>query len=330
MRVTHRMLAQSVSRNVRDNLTALERKAVQLSSGRCFHRPSHDPAGVYKVMRLTGTGLYRNEQYQRNIGEGITWLTITEDALIEAVDIVQRLKELAVYAATGTLTPADRELIAPEVEELFDHLVSIGNTELGGLYIFGGHQTQTPPYEKVEIKSEAIYEKPENIYEYIGIKYAGDKGAREIEITPSQKLTINLTGIEFFGGERVEGEEEEKIVGAGTDLFLTVRKFINILRGTNGEAVGGEEAGAIIGELEKRMDHLLQQGAQVGARVKRLQSTEQRLKGEHIHLRELRSKIEDLDLAAAITELTMQENAYHAALATGARMIYPSLIDFLR
>ena len=321
MRVTHRMLAQSVSRNVRDNLTALERKAVQLSSGRCFHRPSHDPAGVYKVMRLTGTGLYRNEQYQRNIGEGITWLTITEDALIEAVDIVQRLKELAVYAATGTLTPADRELIAPEVEELFDHLVSIGNTELGGLYIFGGHQTQTPPYEKVEIKPDAI-----------GVKYAGDKGAREIEITPSQKLTINLTGIEFFGGEGVEvGEEgEEKIVGAGTDLFLTVRKFINILRGTNGEAVGGEEAGAIIGELEKRMDHLLQQGAQVGARVKRLQSTEQRLKGEHIHLRELRSKIEDLDLAAAITELTMQENAYHAALATGARMIYPSLIDFLR
>ena len=321
MRVTHRMLAQSVSRNVRDNLTALERKAVQLSSGRCFHRPSHDPAGVYKVMRLTGTGLYRNEQYQRNIGEGITWLTITEDALIEAVDIVQRLKELAVYAATGTLTPADRELIAPEVEELFDHLVSIGNTELGGLYIFGGHQTQTPPYEKVEIKPDAI-----------GVKYAGDKGAREIEITPSHKLTINLTGIEFFGGEGVEvGEEgEEKIVGAGTDLFLTVRKFINILRGTNGEAVGGEEAGAIIGELEKRMDHLLQQGAQVGARVKRLQSTEQRLKGEHIHLRELRSKIEDLDLAAAITELTMQENAYHAALATGARMIYPSLIDFLR
>lgn len=315
MRVTHRMLAQSVSRNVRDNLTALERKAVQLSSGRCFHRPSHDPAGVYKVMRLTGTGLYRNEQYQRNIGEGITWLTITEDALVEAVDIVQRLKELAVYAATGTLTPADRDLIAPEVEELFGHLVSIGNTELGGLYIFGGYQTQTPPYKTVEIDSG---EDPEEADAYTGVEYVGDEGSREIEITPSQKLTINLTGIEFFGGKE------------GTELFQTVRSFINILRSENGETADGKDAGAIIGELDKCMDHLLQQSAQVGARVKRLESTEQRLKGEHIHLRELRSKIEDLDLAAAITELTMQENAYHAALATGARMIYPSLIDFLR
>ena len=147
MRVTHRMLTQSVSRNVRDNLVALERKAVQLSSGRCFHRPSHDPAGVYKTMRLTGTGLYSNEQYQRNIGEGITWLTITEDALAESVEIMQRLKELIIYSVTGTLTPEDRGMIAPEVEELFSSLVDIGNTDIGGLYIFGGYQTQEPPYK---------------------------------------------------------------------------------------------------------------------------------------------------------------------------------------
>jgi flagellar hook-associated protein 3 FlgL len=303
LRITHRMLAQSISRNVRDNLYALEKKAVQLSSGRCFNRPSQDPAGTYKVMRITGTGLFRNEQYQRNIGEGITWLTVTEDALADAINIMQRLKELTVYAANGTLTPEDRSMILPEVEELFNHLVSIGNTEVGGLYIFGGYKTQEePPYEIISNPGEAL-----------AVKYQGDEGQRIIEITPSQTLPINLTGREAFG----EGE---------TDLFQTVSKLAEALEKNNTGELGGE----ILQKVDARLDYLLQQRAEIGARMERLWSTEQRLQGEHIHLRELRSKIEDLDLAEAITEFTMQENAYKAALATGARMIYPSLIDFLR
>ncbi|MGI6307413.1 MAG: flagellar hook-associated protein FlgL [Dethiobacteria bacterium] len=310
MRITHRMLAQSVTRNVRDNLLALEKKAVQLSSGRCFNRPSQDPAGTYKVMRITGTGLYRNEQYQRNIGEGITWLTVTEDALADAISIMQRLKELAVYAANGTLTPEDRSMISPEAEELFNHLVSIGNTEVGGLYIFGGYQTQKPPYEK-------IINDPDDPNDP-GVQYLGDAGQREIEITPSQTLSINFTGIEVFG----EPETEP----SGTELFQTVRKLESALSSNDVEALGGE----ILQEVDARLDYLLQQRARIGARMERLESTEQRLQNEHIYLRELQSKIEDLDLAEAITEFTMQENAYKAALATGARMIYPSLIDFLR
>ena len=59
-------------------------------------------------------------------------------------------------------------------------------------------------------------------------------------------------------------------------------------------------------------------------------TTEGSIESEQIYLRELRSKVEDIDIAEAITEFMMQENAYQAALATGARIVYPSLIDFLR
>ena len=214
---------------------------------------------------------------------------------------MQRLKELTVYAANGTLTPEDRSMIRPEVEELFHHLVSIGNTEVGGLYIFGGHQTQKPPYE-IDPNN------PDDLDD----AYKGDGGQREIEITPSQTLPINLTGREAFGD-------------SGTELFQTVCKLANALSDDNVEALG-----KIFFRGDARLDYLLQQRAEIGARMERLWSTEQRLQSEHIHLRELRSKIEDLDLAEAITEFTMQKNAYMAALATGAQMIYPSLVDFLR
>lgn len=146
MRVTHRMLAHAVNRNLKNNMYALNRRSNQLATGKIFDRPSQDPIGAYKVMRIAGTGLARNEQYQRNIGEGISWLSATENALASSIDALQRLREISVYTANEVFSPADRLAVAPEVKELLNYLISIGNTELAGLYIFGGHQTDQKPY----------------------------------------------------------------------------------------------------------------------------------------------------------------------------------------
>jgi flagellar hook-associated protein 3 FlgL len=259
-------------------------------------------------MRISGTSLLRNEQFRRNIGEGITWLTVTEDAIADGIDAVQRLRELAIYSSNGTMSPEDRETIAPEVKELLQHLVSLGNTEMGGLYIFGGHQTQDPPYELITDEVTG------NI---TGILYHGDGGQRMVEITPGQMLAINITGEGVFGGS----DDPDT-----PSLFKAVSDMHEALLDDNSEALGGE----ILQELDGYLDRLLQYRAEIGAKTVRLNSTEERLLGEHLHLQELRSKIEDIDLAELYIEFTMQENAYHAALSTGARIIFPSLIDFLR
>ena len=122
MRITHRMLAQSVLRNLQRNLRSLNNRSNQLSTGRLFTRPSGDPAGTYKVMKISGTGLARNEQYIRNIGEGISWLTMTDDSLAEAIDVVQRLRELAVYGANAIHTEEERLAMLPEVRQLWSTL----------------------------------------------------------------------------------------------------------------------------------------------------------------------------------------------------------------
>jgi flagellar hook-associated protein 3 FlgL len=295
MRVTHRMLTQSVSKNIQNNLRMLDQRSRQLSVGRYFDRPSGDPVGAYKVMGISG-GLALNEQYRRNIGGGITWLTITEDALSEAIDVVNRLRELSIYAANGTLTPEDRATIAPEAEELYHHLIMIGNTKMGDLYLLGGHKTKEPPF----------------ILEDGMVEYQGDDGERIIEITTANTMAINIKGTVAFG-EDMEG-------------FRAVEDLLVALHENDPEKLGS----GILTNLDNSLDRLLQARAEIGAKTARLLSTDDRLHGEHIHLRELRSKVEDLDVPEAITEFMMQENAYQAALATGARMIYPSLIDFLR
>ena len=82
--------------------------------------------------------------------------------------------------------------------------------------------------------------------------------------------------------------------------------------------------------LQSILDEFVAQRAVVGARVNRLELQENRLESTRIDYTELLSKNQDADMAEVIMDLKMQENVYRASLAAGARIIMPSLVDFLR
>lgn len=311
MRITHRMLATSVANNLNRNMRRLEDMAARLSSGRKFDRPSQDPVGTVKVMRLHGA-LASNAQYGRNITMARGWLDATESALGEGVAVMQRLRELSVYAASGVMTAADRQAIVPEVSELRDHLLSLANSEHMGLHIFAGHRTLDAPFEATLPAAEPP-----------SFSYVGDTGERTLEISAHDDLVLNITGAEAFGGYTDVNDPD---TFDQAFLLNTVAAMEHYLETNDADALSGENLQAI----DQALDRLLKARAQVGARQARLNSAEDRLFNEEIHMREARSKIEDIDFAEAIMEYSMQENAYRAALATGARMIQPSLIDFLR
>ncbi|MCK4301567.1 MAG: flagellar hook-associated protein FlgL, partial [candidate division Zixibacteria bacterium] len=76
--------------------------------------------------------------------------------------------------------------------------------------------------------------------------------------------------------------------------------------------------------------HLVGERAAVGARVMRLETTAARLVSLDLTVTKLLAEVEDADMAATITELATHEGAYQAALAATARIIQPSLINFLK
>ena len=65
-------------------------------------------------------------------------------------------------------------------------------------------------------------------------------------------------------------------------------------------------------------------------KAKRLEVTATRLKDLELSTRTLLSKVQDIDVAETIMNLKMEENAYYLALSSGARIIQPTLMDFLR
>ncbi|HEY8341514.1 MAG TPA: flagellin, partial [Calditerricola sp.] len=76
--------------------------------------------------------------------------------------------------------------------------------------------------------------------------------------------------------------------------------------------------------------NLLAVRATVGARMNRFELIRYRLEADEVNVTRLLSKEEDADMAEVITNLKTAENVYRAALAAGARIIQPSLVDFLR
>jgi flagellin-like hook-associated protein FlgL len=84
-----------------------------------------------------------------------------------------------------------------------------------------------------------------------------------------------------------------------------------------------------ITEIDFSIENKLVHRARIGATINRMENIRTRLRSRRLNTQELLSKIEDADMTDVIMRLRMQETIHQAALASGARLIHPTLMDFL-
>lgn len=291
MRITNTMLTNNLLRNMYTNLRGLERASDRLSSLKEVRRPSDDPVRVVTSLALRNS-LGKVGQYQKNIGDAQSWLEITEGALGNAIDVLQRARELAVNGSTDTVPQESRLALAQEVRQLKEELIQIANTTHGSRYIFGGTRTSEPPYDG---------------------GWKGNDGKIEFLISPEVTIQVNLPGGDLFG------DENSGAIG-------TLEKLADLLEDNT---KSGTDVSSVIGELDQVLDKFIAKRGEIGAKTKRMERALDRLSGTEISVTELLSKAEDADIAKAIIDLKSQENAYRVTLAAGARIVMPTLIDFL-
>jgi len=86
----------------------------------------------------------------------------------------------------------------------------------------------------------------------------------------------------------------------------------------------------LISDIDKYIDNVLSERAVGGAKSKRIEIAQSRLSAYELNLTDLVGKLEDTDYAITFTSYTSQKTIYQASLAVGAKLIQPSLLDFLR
>ena len=107
----------NAQRNLLQTNNALQKSLEKLSSGYRINKAADDAAGLAISEKMRGQikGL---DQAQRNAQDGISMLQTAEGALNETQSILQRMRELAVQAASDTMTDADRASVQTEISQL--------------------------------------------------------------------------------------------------------------------------------------------------------------------------------------------------------------------
>lgn len=298
MRVTQDMMMRGMLKNLSQNLSRLDQLNTQLGTGKKVSRPSDDPSTTSLQMRLHSE-LRRIEQYVENAGSGITWLENTDAALEEAGAVVHRLRDLAVQGANGTLAQDSLDALADEVNGLVNHLVQVGNTKVGGKYIFAGTRTMVAPLQP-------LYDAGGD--HVIGVEYKGDSGRIEFEVSGNASVQVNTLGSDAFS----------TVIEAAIDLR-------DRLLAGDSSAV----ADSSLSELDSANDRVLRQRATVGAKMNRFELTQSRLGETEINAKRLLSTVESVDVAEIVMKLRLQETIYEASLNVGSRVIQPTLLSFM-
>lgn len=140
MRIQHNIAAMYINRQMRITKKTAVRNMERLSSGYCINRAADDAAGlaISEKMRSQIRGLQKGSQ---NVQEGISFCNVAEGALNEVHNILGRVKELAVQAASDTYVLEDRQAIEAEFTQLKKEINRISRTtEFNTMRIFDDGQ----------------------------------------------------------------------------------------------------------------------------------------------------------------------------------------------
>ena len=319
-RISDATLFHNAVRNARLNRFSLAQIQAEISSGKRILSVGDAPSDAARILDLRSASA-RVEQFRRNIDSARSRLEPTEAALASVRDVLTRLRELAVSADVGE---PQFDLIKPEVEQLYDQLLQLANTRTTHGFLFGGFTTDSSPFTKVGNFVDGVVDEATPDPDVV---YSGDSGVVRVQIGEATSIDVSVAGSAIFEGDFAPP--------AGTDpgranLFDLVREFRNRLEDPTNPAFAVPGVAEVIDDFDLAIDQVLELRGRTGANLNRLDITESQLQSLEIVQEAERSSLEDTDLIAASTELAQRENIYQASLAVTARVLQPSLLDFLR
>jgi flagellar hook-associated protein 3 FlgL len=295
LRVTPRTAQRIAIQGLEANLSRMTKLQEQMATGKQINRPSDSPISTVSAMQYR-SDIRRNEQFTRNANDGLNWLGIADETLTGLMETVGRVRELVIRGKNASMGPGERANVAAEVATLKDTLVGLANTKYLDRPIFAGNAEVASAYDSAGA--------------FIGS--VGDVVERRVG--PNMKVRVNVTGPEAFGAEN----------GVDGSLFEVVQKIVDDL------IVNPSGLDADLGTLDDRVVSLQNQLGAIGARYHQVEGMRDRSEATNITLSNGLSEIENIDLPRTIVDLQLQEVAYQSALAATARVIQPSLVDFLR
>lgn len=295
MRITDRMIVNHTLSYLQQGRLRLGDAQTRVVTNRRLLRSSDNPAEVERAMTLASE-LRMVQKQSTNLKTTRDWLAGTDVALSNFSNLMIEASNLALRSLNDTFSADERQAMSVQVGEMLQNALSVANTQQGGSYLFSGQQIKTEPFT---LEDGAIV-------------YHGDNAIINHMVEIGQMMPVNVTGEGGAQGgianilSQLQGLQQS----LAADNKAGIQSFLDNLEGMNKDIYAAQSA--------------------VGVRMQRIDATSERFVQRETDLKQLYSQLVDADMAQVIAEMTAEERAYEMTLATSARVMPRSLLDFLR
>lgn len=264
MRLNHNLASLNIYREHTRVLANQSKALERISSGNKINSAKDNPNAIASSerMRMQIRGL---QMAQRNAQDGVSMLQTAEGGLDGITAMLQRIRQLAVQAGSGSNTPGDIENIQTEINEMIEGIDSIGdNTEFNGVPVLNPEGDPSVSYDNNAPRKKLIMPIGANVGE-------------EVEIPLYDISSNNLTdGTNSLSQLNTNANSGDGLEGLGIDKAITI--------------------------IDKAIDMTLSVRSKYGALSNRFESTYDKVSEIHDRVTGAESQIRDADIAEEMME----------------------------
>jgi flagellar hook-associated protein 3 FlgL len=183
MRISTGQMFQQNTNSILEKQSATNTIMAQISSGKRVNTAGDDPVAAIGIDNLKQKNALV-DQFVKNIDYATSHIQQAESQLGQADTLAGSMKELMLRAANGSMTSAERQVIADDMRQSLEQLMSIANTkDESGNFIFAGNKTNSAPFA-FDNNGDVVY--------------SGDSGIRKSNIAAGAQVNTNVPGDAAF------------------------------------------------------------------------------------------------------------------------------------
>lgn len=278
MRISDGSVFSALNKRMNSARADMAEAQEKAGTGLRVSKPSDDPV-AYAAARRENNKRALAEAGIRNGDVATSQLNIADEALGMATEAISAAKALAVTGGSGALGAEQRAALAGQVDQIRAQLVTLGNTQVAGVYVFGGYAEDQPPFDTNGV-------------------FVGDRSTKEVTTYPGIKAAAGIHGEEAFGS-------------AGADVFAALDALSAALNSNDQAAVR-----ASLTNLDGSESRMITARARVGAMVEGVQTASAVADRYSYSAKVEASRLTEIDEVSAVTDMLKAKAALEAATAT--------------
>lgn len=296
MRVNPNMVPDVLA-GLQQSQLAVNTALQEVSTGKSVSVPSDNPAASASMVQ-NSIETSDVDQFTQNASSVLSMVQTADSTLSSVVSSLTKAVSLGTEGANGTMSAADQQSIATEVQGILTSVVSMANTTYQGSYLFGGTASTQAPYTTDSSSAS-------------GYSYNGNNGVNSVVVGDNLTVQANIPGSQIFSN-------------SSNDVLGSLSSLVTALQSGNNSSIQ-----SATNAVSSALSYVSQQRVTYGNTETQLNSQETYLQQETVTLTSQENSLVGVDMAQAATALAQAQTANSAALAAASKVLPTTLLNYL-